>query len=114
MPTPAPRVTATCVQTPVGSAAGALMRCSPPEPLEVMANRAVPELELGVRNMLAVEPDPKSKTRCQLVMVSSLTHVATEKAVAPARMPLGNPTYCELPDRLTAFPLRPATRVAPP
>src|SRR5262245_50410094 len=114
MPTPPPRVTATCVQTPVASAAGPLMRCSPPEPLEVLAKRAVPLLELGVKNILAVVPVPKSNSRRQLPVVSSRTQVATEKAVAPARMPLGSDTYCEVPERFTALPVRPATHVAPP
>src|SRR5688572_4695321 len=107
-------VTATWVQAPVGRAAGALMRCSPPAPLVVIANRAVP-LELrGVKNMFVVEPEPKSNSRTQLAIVSSRTQVAMLNAAAPARMPAGRATYCPLPDRFTALPVRPAVQPAPP
>src|SRR6185503_20896592 len=48
-------VTATCVHAPVGSADVPLMRCSPPDPLVVIAKRMVEPL-VGTRNILTVVP----------------------------------------------------------
>src|SRR5262245_66662293 len=114
MPVPPDSVTATCVHAPVGSAAGPLIRCSPPDPEVVMANRAVPELLRGVRNMVTVVPVPKSQTRDHVVIMSRRTHVAIVIAEAPLRMPLGTLTKPDVPSRETALPLRPATHEVPP
>src|SRR5262249_4328239 len=105
----------TCDQLFSGSAVVALSRCSPPLPLVVMANRgAVPAL--SVRNMFAVVPVPKSKTRDHVVLADGFTHVEMVKFVSPLTMPEGSETYSLEPLSLSALPTRPATRapVAPP
>src|SRR4051812_36621423 len=114
MPVPPASVTATCVHTPLGRAAGALICCSPPAPELVMAKRAVPEPLRGVRNMLAVVPEPKSQTRDHVDSVSRRTHVAIVIAEAPLRIALGTLTKPDVPSRETALPPRPATQVAAP
>src|SRR5687767_5310792 len=74
------RVTATCFHTPAGSTGVPLICCSAPEPPVVMAKRTFEPL-LGTRNMLAVVPVPKSKTRRQAAVVSRRTQVAMVKLV---------------------------------
>src|SRR5215471_7864771 len=113
MPTPPDRVTATCFHTPVGRA-GASMRCSAPEPPVVIAKRVVLEPLRGTRNMFAVVPDPKSKRRRQLAVVSSRTNAATVTLLTPLTIPLGSCTWPLAPSRTTEPPSRPGAHDAAP
>src|ERR1041385_7747523 len=113
MPTLPDSVTATWCHAPVLSADVPSMRCSPPEPLVVIAKRMEPEPLCGVRNMFAVVPVPKSNTRRHALVEVSLTHVATVKSLSPLTTPVGKATCWLVPLRLTALPTRPAANVAP-
>src|SRR5262245_21266395 len=87
-PTDPFNATATCFQTPVGNVAVPLIRCSPPLPLVVIANRIVEPLD-GVRNMFVVVFDPKSKMRVHVVSVVSFTQAEIVSALYPFTMPVG-------------------------
>jgi len=108
-------VTARCDQVFSGSAVVPLICCSPAAPEVVMAKRgAVPALT--VRNMFAVVPVPKSKTRDQVEFAAGFTQTEIVKLARPLTTPVGRAAYSLLPLSFTALPILPGTSgpVAPP
>jgi hypothetical protein len=74
----------------------------------VIAKRAVPAPDRGVRNMYFVVPVPKSKIRCHWVVPATSTQAEIVKSVRPSTMPPGSSTY-----RLGSPPLRAIALPAP-
>src|SRR5690348_2846172 len=113
VPTPPDSVTATWCQPPVGSAAVPSIRCSPPAPLVVIANRIGPEPLCGVTNMFVVVSVPKSKSRRHALVDDWFTHPAIVKSFSALTAPVGRATDWLVPFRATALPVRPAPNVGP-
>src|ERR1051326_5196648 len=76
------------------------MRCSPPEPLVVMAKRNRDVLPFcGVRYMFVVVLLPKSKMRVQLAVEFNLTQVSMVQLLSVLTIAGGKLTYCSRRDR---------------
>src|ERR1051326_7221562 len=82
------------------------MRCSPPEPLVVMAKRNRDVLPFcGVRYMFVVVLLPKSKMRVQLAVEFNLTQVSMVQLLSVLTIAGGKLTYCCEPDDKINWPL---------